>query len=73
MTRRTRRSRRSRAVSWRARPHVPVDDPDAPGCCQICGLRTDLRLRNQLHIDPPPVDPEITAAEHRRLGETGDD
>lgn len=60
--------RRSHAVTRRARPHVPVESAVSPGCCVTCGLRTDLR--NELHLDRlPEVDPDITAAEQRRLGE----
>lgn len=63
-------SRRSDAVDRRATPHLSADDPDAPGCCQVCGLRTDLT--NALHITAdqlPQVDDAITEAERRRLGE----
>lgn len=61
--------RRSSAVSRRVRPHVAAEDPQAPGCCSTCGVRMDLRS-NELHLDQlPAVDPDIVAAEHRRLGE----
>ncbi|MER7002234.1 hypothetical protein ABT297_04185 [Dactylosporangium sp. NPDC000555] len=47
---------------------MPAEDRNTPGCCAICRLPTGTR--NQIHLDrPPPVDPDITAAEARRLGE----
>ena len=58
-------SRRGTAVHRRAHPHVPTEGD--PGCC-TCGL--PLAVRNQLHLDElPAVDPDITAAEARRLGD----
>lgn len=61
-------SRRGHAADRRVRPHVPADDPQTPGCCAIC--RLPVGLKNRLHLDRlPAVDPDITAAEHRRLAE----
>jgi hypothetical protein len=46
-------------------PHLPVPDPDAPGCCQC-----HLPLRAGRHLDTPPEVPaEVAALEARRLGE----
>lgn len=60
-------TRRGTAAHRRAHPHVPAEDPQAPGCC-TCGL--PMSVRNQLHVDElPAVDPAITAAERARLGE----
>ena len=51
------------------RTHVPVLDPQAPDCCAICRLPLG-KTRNARHVDQlPAVDPDITAAEHRRTGE----
>jgi len=48
---------------------VPVEDPQAPGCCATCRLPLG-KIRNDRHVDQlPAVDPAITAAEARRLGE----
>ena len=63
------RVRRGTAAHRRVHPHVPVEsDPD---CCQICNLPIGKPpYRSELHLDAPPaVDPDITAAEHRKLGE----
>lgn len=64
-------TRRSNAVDRRTRPHLPVENPEAPGCCITCSLPIGKPpYRSELHVDQlPPVDPDITAAEHRRLGE----
>ena len=57
--------RRGTAAHRRAHPHVPTEGD--PGCC-TCGL--PLTAANELHVERlPPVDPDITAAEHRRLGD----
>lgn len=62
--------RRASAVDRRVKPHIAVENPDAPGCCLTCGVRMDLKTRNELHVDQlPPVDPAIADAERRRLGE----
>lgn len=62
-------TRRSNAVDRRARPHLPIPDPQAPGCC-TCGVRMDLKVRNEYHLDQlPAVDQAITDAERARLGE----
>ena len=61
--------RRGTAAHRRAQPHVPVEDPQAPGCCATCRLPLG-KIRNDRHVDQlPAVDPAITAAEARRLGE----
>jgi hypothetical protein len=58
--------RRGTAAPRRA--HLPVEG-DTPGCCAVCNLPLG-KTRNDLHVDQlPPVDPDITAAESRRLGE----
>ena len=63
-------TRRSSAVDRRTRAHLPVENPEAPGCCITCGVRMDLKTRNELHLDQlPAVDPDILAAERARLGE----
>lgn len=53
------------------RPHVPHEDPEAPGCCVHC--RLPVEARNERHVadpaDIPLLDPDQTAAEHRRIGE----
>jgi hypothetical protein len=57
-----------RLADRRARPHMAVEDPDTPDVCRICHLPTGTR--NDVHLDrPPEVDPAITAAEHRRIGD----
>jgi hypothetical protein len=49
------------------RTHMPVEG-DTPGCCAVCNL--PIAVPNQRHVDQlPAVDPDITAAEARRLGE----
>lgn len=49
------------------RGHLPTEHPDNPGCC-TCGL--PMAAKNARHLDElPPVDPDITAAEHRRIAE----
>lgn len=59
-------SKRGTAVHRRVHPHLPVEGD--PGCCTVCGLPTGVK--NQLHLDElPAVDPDITAAEARRVGE----
>jgi hypothetical protein len=61
-------SRRGHAADRRVRAHVPIEDPQAPGCCSICGVPT--AAKNKRHLDElPAVDPDITAAEARRYGE----
>lgn len=51
------------------RAHLPVEDPQAPGCCATCRLPLG-KTKNALHLDElPAVDPDITAAEHRRIAE----
>lgn len=63
--------RRSTSLA-RGQPHVPVDDPDVPGCCRTCGRPT--ALRNDMHLDEyPTTDPATAAEERRRLGEKADD
>jgi hypothetical protein len=58
--------RRGPAAHRRAHPHLPVEGD--PGCCAICNL--PLAVKNEFHVDQlPAVDPAITAAEARRLGE----
>ena len=48
--------------------HVAHEDPDAPGCCITC--HRPMTATNDRHVDQlPAVDPDITAAERRRLGE----
>lgn len=63
--------RRSSAVSRRTRAHIPVESADAPGCCAICSLPIGKPpYPSDLHVDQlPAVDPDITAAERRRLGD----
>ena len=59
--------RRGTAAHRRAQPHVPVEGD--PGCCAVCNLPLG-KTRNDRHVDQlPAVDPAITAAERRRLGE----
>lgn len=56
---------RGHAADRRVRAHVPIEDPEAVGCCSICQVRTDVP--NRLHLDQPP--PEVQAArdvEHRQ-------
>lgn len=58
-----------RGAPSRRRAHLPAEDPQAPGCCATCHLPLG-RTRNEFHLDElPAVDPAITAAEARRLGE----
>jgi hypothetical protein len=46
---------------------MPVEG-DTPGCCAVCNL--PIAAKNQRHVDQlPAVDPDITAAERRRLAE----
>ena len=60
-------SRRSASLA-RGLPHIPHEDPDAPGCCVHCGR--PVALANDMHIDEyPPVDPAVRTEEARRLGE----
>jgi hypothetical protein len=48
--------------------HIAQEDPEAPGCCVTC--RRPMSAANDRHVDQlPEVDPDITAAEARRLGE----
>lgn len=64
-------TRRSHAVDRRTRPHIPVEDPQALGCCSICNLPIGKKpYRSELHLDQlPAVDPDVLAAERARLGE----
>lgn len=58
-------SRRGHAADRRARAHVPLDDPDAPGCCSICHVPT--AAKNALHLDrPPPAELAARDIEHRQ-------
>jgi hypothetical protein len=58
-------SRRGHAADRRTRAHVPLDDPDAPGCCSICHLPTGVK--NDLHLaKPPPAVEAARALEHRQ-------
>lgn len=61
-------SHRTAATIQRGQPHVPREDPDVPGTCIHC--HRTLGLPNDRHVDQlPTVDPDITAAEHRRIGD----
>ncbi|MET7395594.1 hypothetical protein ABZS66_19100 [Dactylosporangium sp. NPDC005572] len=66
---------RSAAVTRRTRPHVPVESVDVPGCCTVCNLPIGRKpYPSELHVDQlPAVDPDITDAERRRLGEHQED
>lgn len=58
--------KRGTAAHRRVHPHVPTEGD--PGCCATCNL--PMAVKNQLHVgELPAVDPAITAAEARRLGE----
>jgi hypothetical protein len=59
-----------RATLARGSPHLPVDDPDAPGCCRIC--RRPTGVKNDMH-ELPPVPAAVREAEAARLGEREDD
>ena len=63
--------RRGTAAHRRAHPHIPTEDPTVPGCCATCRLPLGKNpYASEFHVDQlPPVDPDITAAEARRLGE----
>jgi hypothetical protein len=61
-------SRRTAATIPRGRPHIPHEDPEAPGTCSTCHRPTGLP--NDMHVDQlPDVDPAIAEAEARRYGE----
>ncbi len=60
--------KRGHAADRRVRPHEPIPDPQVPGCCATCGLRTDVT--NALHTDRPPAAVQAhNAVERRKLGE----
>jgi hypothetical protein len=60
--------KRGHAADRRVRPHRELPDPAVPGCCSVCGLRTDLP--NKLHTDrPTPAAEAHQAVERRTLGE----
>lgn len=61
--------KRGTAAHRRVHPHVPTEGD--PGCCAVCNLPLGRDpYASELHVDAlPAVDPAITAAEARRLGE----
>lgn len=63
--------KRGTAAHRRVHPHLPVEDTQVPGCCVTCRLPLGTNpYASELHVEQlPAVDPDITAAEHRRLGD----
>lgn len=51
--------------------HVPVEDPDAPGCCLTCHRPMDASTDRHITPDQLPASPD-RAAELRRTGERED-
>jgi len=59
---------RGRQPTARGRPHLPQEDPDAPGCCRIC--HRPMTAASDRHVDQlPPTSPDVTAEERRRYAE----
>lgn len=59
--------RRGRQPTPRGAPHLPIEDPDAPGCCRTC--HRPMVAKTDRHLDQlPATDPAVAAEEQRRYG-----